>query len=134
MRNHIRGGIMGLYIAEALGVPAAFMSREQLKTKPVKGMQGFGTHNQPIGTWSHDTSMTLCLIDSLASGLNYQDVMNKFKAWLTEGAYTPHGEVFDLGIFKAVEYYKHKPEFKTELKKFSRLSQKGFRDLSEREF
>jgi len=53
---------------------------------------------QAPGTWSDDTSLTLCLIDSLASGLDYKDIMTKFQSWLTEGAYTPHGEVFDVGI------------------------------------
>lgn len=98
MRDTIVDGIMGLCVADALGVPAEFTSREQLKREPVTGMRGFGTHSQPVGTWSDDTSMTLCLLDSLSDGLNYQDIMNRFKAWLTKGAYTPHGEVFDVGI------------------------------------
>lgn len=98
MSNTIVDGIVGLCVADALGVPVEFMSREQLKREPVTGMRGFGTHSQPVGTWSDDTSMTLCLLDSLSDGLNYQDIMNKFKAWLTKGAYTPHGEVFDVGI------------------------------------
>mgnify|MGYP004702061879 FL=1 len=91
-------GIMGLCVADALGVPVEFNSRERLKANPVMDMRGFGTHNQPIGTWSDDTSMTLCLVDSLSDGLNYQDIMTKFKMWLIDGAYTPHGEVFDVGI------------------------------------
>ena len=98
MRNHVLDGIMGLCVADALGVPVEFNSRERLKANPVMDMRGFGTHNQPIGTWSDDTSMTLCLVDSLSDGLNYQDIMTKFKMWLIDGAYTPHGEVFDVGI------------------------------------
>lgn len=42
--------------------------------------------------------MTLCLLDSLSDGLDYKDIMEKFKSWLTEGEYTPYGEVFDVGI------------------------------------
>lgn len=98
MSNTILDGIMGLCVGDALGVPVEFISREVLKANPVTGMRGFGTHNQPIGTWSDDTSMTLCLVDSLAGGLDYKDIMTKFQLWLTEGAYTPHGEVFDVGI------------------------------------
>lgn len=98
MRNFVYDGIMGLCVADALGVPAEFTSREQHKREPVTGMRGLGTHSQPVGTWSDDTSMSLCLLDSLSDDLNYQDIMNKFKAWLTKGAYTPHGEVFDVGI------------------------------------
>ena len=98
MRNPVLEGVMGLCVADALGVPVEFNSRERLKSNPVKDMRGYGTHDQPPGTWSDDTSLTLCLLDSLASGLDYKDIMTKFQSWLTEGAYTPHGEVFDVGI------------------------------------
>ena len=98
MKNNILSGLMGLCIADALGVPVEFNSRERLKANPVREMRGYGTHNQPIGTWSDDTSMTLCLVDSLSDGLNYEDIMSKFKAWLVDGDYTPYGDVFDVGI------------------------------------
>ena len=32
---------------------------------PAADMTGYGTHGQPAGTWSDDTSMTLALIDAL---------------------------------------------------------------------
>lgn len=51
---------MGLCVADALGVPVEFNSREKLKANPVTDMRAYGTHNQPYGTWSDDTSMTLC--------------------------------------------------------------------------
>ncbi len=98
MKNHILDGIMGLCVADALGVPVEFNSRKSLKANPVKDMRGFGTHSQTTGTWSDDSSMTLCLVDSLSEGLNFQDIMTKFKAWLIDCDYTPHGEVFDVGI------------------------------------
>ena len=44
-----------------------------------------------------DTSMTLCLIDSLSKGLDYQDIMTKFLKWINDGEYTAHGRVFDVG-------------------------------------
>jgi len=98
MKNKVLGGIMGLCVADALGVPVEFMSREKLKMNPVIDMIGLGTHGQPVGTWSDDTSMTLCLVDSLIKSLDYSDILCKFHSWLKEGAYTPHGEVFDIGI------------------------------------
>lgn len=98
MRNRVLDGIMGLCVADALGVPVEFNSRERLKADPVTDMRAYGTHNQPSGTWSDDTSMTLCLLDSLSDGLDYQDIMGQFKSWLTEGKYTPHGDVFDVGV------------------------------------
>jgi ADP-ribosyl-[dinitrogen reductase] hydrolase len=97
MANHVFAGIMGLCVADALGVPVEFMDRETLKTNRVTGMRSYGTYHQPAGTWSDDTSMTLCLVESLAKGLDYHDIMTNFLKWLDEAAYTPHGEVFDVG-------------------------------------
>lgn len=97
MKHKVHDAIMGLCIADALGVPVEFTDRESLKANPVVGMRGYGTYNQPPGTWSDDTSLTLCLLDSLATGLDYKDIMEKFKAWYTQGEYTPHGKVFDIG-------------------------------------
>jgi ADP-ribosyl-[dinitrogen reductase] hydrolase len=97
MANHVLAGIMGLCVADALGVPVEFMDRETLKRNPVTGMRSYGTYHQPAGTWSDDTSMTLCLLDSLIKGLDYEDIMTNFLRWLDEAAYTPHGKVFDVG-------------------------------------
>jgi ADP-ribosyl-[dinitrogen reductase] hydrolase len=97
MKNNIINGIMGACVADALGVPVEFENRETLIENPVTNMRGYGTHNQKAGTWSDDTSMTLCLIDSLSKGLDYQDIMAKFLKWINDGEYTAYGEVFDVG-------------------------------------
>lgn len=108
MKNNVLSGIMGLTVADALGVPVEFKSRRTLESDPVTSMQAYGTYNQPAGTWSDDTSMTLGLVDSLAKGLNYGDIMKNFSEWLYEAEYTPHGEVFDVGIGtnKALDRFK----------------------------
>lgn len=98
MANNVLSGIMGLCVADALGVPVEFVDRETLRDNPVVDMRSYGTYNQPAGTWSDDTSLTLCLADSLINGLDYKDIMTKFYKWFSEGAYTPCGEVFDVGI------------------------------------
>lgn len=107
MSNNITNAIMGLCVADALGVPVEFMQRSKLKADPVIDMRAYGTYNQPAGTWSDDTSMTLCLLDSLANGLDYDDIMKKFRQWFNEGAYTPYGETFDVGnaTRKAINRY-----------------------------
>jgi len=108
MSNFILDGIMGLAVADALGVPVEFESRDSLSKNPVVGVRAYGTYNQPAGTWSDDTSMTLALADSLARGLNYNDIMENFIKWYEYGEFTPHGEVFDVGIAttKALLRYK----------------------------
>ncbi len=55
----IKAMTRGIAVADAVGVPVEFKSRETLKRKPVTDMFGFGSHNQPAGTWSDDTSLTI---------------------------------------------------------------------------
>lgn len=103
-----KDGLWGLMVGDALGVPAEFKSREWLHRMPVMMMTGFGTHNQEVGTWSDDTSMTLATMDSLCRGLDYENIMKRFKDWLFYNKeYTPHGEVFDVGgvCRKAIKNY-----------------------------
>jgi ADP-ribosylglycohydrolase len=61
----VKNGILGLVVGDALGVPVEFRSREELERDPVAGMRAYGTHHQPAGTWSDDSSMALCLMESL---------------------------------------------------------------------
>jgi len=98
MADFILDGIMGLAVADVLGVPVELESRASLSKNPVVGMRAYGTYNQTAGTWSDDTSMTLALADSLTRGLNYNDIMDNFIKWYEYGEFTPHGEVFDVGI------------------------------------
>jgi len=96
-KSKVIGGLLGLCIGDALGVPVEFTPRSVLKANPVTDMIGYGTHNQPPGTWSDDSSLALCLAESLCNGLNLQDIADKFVKWLYEGYWTPYGEVFDVG-------------------------------------
>lgn len=61
----IKAMTLGIAVAEAVGVPVEFKSREFLKRKPVTDMFGFGSHYQPSGTWSDDTIFFFCLLQSL---------------------------------------------------------------------
>jgi len=98
MENIVKAGIFGVCIGDALGVPVEFRSRDQLKRSPVTKMSALGTHHQPLGTWSDDGSLTLCLADSLNSGYDLEDIALKFLQWYNGEIWTPHGRVFDIGI------------------------------------
>lgn len=78
MRDRVLDGIMGLAVADALGVPVEFMGREALMRDSVVSMRTYGTNNKPAGTWPDDTSMTLCLMGSLSKELNYDGIMQNF--------------------------------------------------------
>jgi ADP-ribosylglycohydrolase len=98
MENLVKAGIFGVCVGDALGVPVEFRSRDQLKRSPVTTMRAFGTHRQPIGTWSDDSSLMLCLADSLFKGYDLEDIALKFLQWYNAEIWTPHGRVFDIGI------------------------------------
>lgn len=107
MNNIWLNGIMGVVVGDALGVPAEFCSREELKASPLTKMEGYGSYDVPEGTWSDDSSMTLATLDSLKNGYNPTDIMEKFADWLVDGKYTPNGEAFDIGrtCLKAIMSY-----------------------------
>jgi ADP-ribosylglycohydrolase len=95
----VKDGIIGFVVGDALGVPVEFSYREELEENPITGMEGYGTFNQPPGTWSDDSSMTIATMTSIINkrGIDYTDIMDEFCRWCYEGEYTPHGEVFDIG-------------------------------------
>ena len=94
--NKIYNGIMGLVVGDALGVPVEFKKRD---TYTVTDMTGYGTYNQPPGTWSDDSSLTLATLDSMVKlgKIDPADIMQNFFYWLDSGMFTPYGEVFDVG-------------------------------------
>ena len=59
---NLKSAIYGLAVGDALGVPYEFKKRGSFKCTD---MVGYGTHNQKVGTWSDDTSMTLATFYSL---------------------------------------------------------------------
>ena len=97
MKNIPKNALIGLAIGDALGVPVEFTSRRSLNDNPVKDMRAFGTHNQPAGTWSDDSSLTFCLAESLCKQFDLQTIANSFVKWLDYKKWTPHGKVFDIG-------------------------------------
>lgn len=94
----VKGALFGVATGDALGVPVEFVLRAELTKKPVSEMQGMGTHNQPAGTWSDDSSQTFCLSESLLLGLRSDLFANNLVRWLDEAYWTAHGDVFDVGI------------------------------------
>ena len=98
MKNKIESGLFGLAIGDALGVPVEFESRAYLKENSVVDMIGFGTHHQPAGTWSDDSSLAFCLAESLTNGFDLRDIARNFVKWYSTELWTAHGQVFDIGI------------------------------------
>lgn len=95
-RDLMRSCIYGLAVGDALGVPYEFRERG---TFTCTGMDGDGTHIQPAGTWSGDTSMALCICSSVKrlGRVDTADIGDRFRRWLQLGEFTCDGRVFDVG-------------------------------------
>lgn len=88
--------VYGAAIGDALGVPFEFKVRG---TFECTDMVANGSHNQPAGTFSDDTSMMIATCDSIRElgCIDCDDMRKRFRAWANEGAYTPDGYMFDIG-------------------------------------
>ena len=96
--DRVLGGLWGAVIGDALGVPVEFRSRALIHNDPVTNLRAFGTYNQPKGTWSDDSSLMLCMVDSLIRNqFDTADMGNRFVQWMEGELWTPWGKVFDIG-------------------------------------
>ena len=98
-----RAALLGLAVGDALGAPVEFQRRAARRQDPVMGMRAFGTHHQPAGTWSDDSSLTFCLAETLArkGGRTGEPDLGDFARrsinWLNLAYWTATAETFDVG-------------------------------------
>lgn len=105
LRSRVEGGLVGLLVGDALGVPYEFHPpdrlppREELEMVPPAGFRR-AHGGVPAGTWSDDGALALALTASLLEhgALDLDDLGARMLAWFENGAYTPDGRVFDVGI------------------------------------
>ena len=88
--------VYGAAVGDALGVPYEFRERG---TFACTGMVSGGSHGQPAGTFSDDTSMMLATCDSIreCGRIDTDDMRERFRTWAYKGKYTPDGIMFDIG-------------------------------------
>lgn len=98
MKKKIAAALLGLSVADAIGVPAEFKSRKYLQQNPVTGITGFSSHNVPPGTFSDDSSLAFCLAEALTKGFDLKTIAANFVAWRYNNYWTPFGTVFDIGF------------------------------------
>lgn len=96
--HDIQAALLGVAVGDALGVPVEFVSRAVLQERPVREMMGYGTHQQPAGTWSDDAAMTLCTAEALCTGFDAETLARLYVRWLSTGYWSAHGHVFDIGL------------------------------------
>ena len=92
LRDRFLGALLGLAVGDA--VAAATQYRRPGTFTPVGDMLGGGPFDLPRGAWSDDTSMALCLADSLLerNGFDARDQMDRYRRWQQEGFLSATGQ------------------------------------------
>ena len=94
--NQAQGCLLGMAIGDALGTAVEFKSRGTFEL--VKDLRGGGAFRLAPGEWTDDTSMALCLGQSLLDhGFDLKDQISKYLLWFREGYMSVNGRCFDIG-------------------------------------
>lgn len=104
-QEQMLGGLYGLLIGDAVGVPYEFHPAAQLP--PFEELEMIPPENfprshaaVPPGTWSDDGAQALCLLESLVERerMDLTDFAERIWGWLDRGLWAVDGVVFDVGV------------------------------------
>ncbi len=89
--------LLGLAVGDALGTTLEF--RRPGTFEPISDMVGGGPFGLAPGEWTDDTSMALCLAESLveSGGFDPADQMRRYLRWYRDGHLSVTGRCFDIG-------------------------------------
>ncbi|WP_409420833.1 ADP-ribosylglycohydrolase family protein [Pseudaeromonas sp. ZJS20] len=108
LNDKAMGAFAGLAIGDALGTTLEFMPRDQYE--PLQDIIGGGPFQLRAGEWTDDTSMALCLADSLLCCRQHNpiDQLERYSRWREEGENSVNGRCFDIGrtVSKALREFK----------------------------
>ncbi|HAX85339.1 MAG TPA: ADP-ribosylglycohydrolase [Cyanobacteria bacterium UBA11370] len=92
-----RGCLLGLATGDAVGTTLEFKPPGTFT--PIKDMVGGGPFDLEPGQWTDDTSMALCLAESLihCNGFDPTDQLQRYLEWYHEGHLSSTGHCFDIG-------------------------------------
>lgn len=96
-RDRFRGALLGLAVGDAVGTTVEFKPPGTFDR--VTDMVGGGPFGLPRGAWTDDTSMALCLAESLIErrGFDPVDQLERYVRWYREGHWSSTGRCFDIG-------------------------------------
>ena len=91
------GCLLGLAVGDAVGTTLEFKSRDSYAH--LTDMVGGGPFSLPVGAWTDDTSMALCLAISLLESNEFDpaDQMERYRRWQHQGYLSSTGTCFDIG-------------------------------------
>jgi ADP-ribosyl-[dinitrogen reductase] hydrolase len=98
LHDRYRGALLGLAVGDALGTTLEFKAPGTFK--PIADMIGGGPFGLQPGQWTDDTSMALCLAESLIGTRSFdpKDQMDRYCRWWKEGYLSSTGTCFDIGV------------------------------------
>ncbi len=98
VRDRYRGALVGLAVGDALGTTLEFKPPGSFE--PIEEIVGGGPFNLPAGAWTDDTSMALCLAESLLErkGFDPVDQLERYVCWYRDGHLSSIGRCFDIGV------------------------------------
>jgi ADP-ribosyl-[dinitrogen reductase] hydrolase len=96
-RDRYLGCLMGLAVGDALGTTLEFKAPGTFES--LKDLVGGGPFHLEPGQWTDDTSMALCLAESLIEnkGFDPVDQLKRYVRWYREGYLSSTGKCFDIG-------------------------------------
>lgn len=91
------GCLLGLAVGDAVGTTLEFKAPGTFK--PIDDMVGGGPFQLKPGQWTDDTSMALCLAESLieCQGFDAIDQLTRYRRWYKEGYLSAKDHCFDIG-------------------------------------
>ncbi|CAF0962881.1 unnamed protein product [Adineta ricciae] len=97
--KRIQGSMIGMALGDALGAHVEFRPHDYLLRHPVTDLEEGGTWGLSRGQFTDDTSMALCLANSLIvnHGFNAYDQLVRYKWWHEYGYMSSTGQCFDIG-------------------------------------
>ena len=98
-RESARAALLGLALGDALGTTLEFTPASNPFAPTVTTLVGGGPFRLPAGGWTDDTSMALCLGQSLVAcqGFDARDQMARYLRWKEQGENSVKGYCFDIG-------------------------------------
>ncbi len=97
LRDRFRGALLGLAAGDALGTTLEFKAPGTFR--PITDLTGGGPFRLQAGQWTDDTSMAMCLAESLLAcdGFDPADQMDRYLRWYHDGYWSTTGFCFDIG-------------------------------------
>ena len=100
-RDRAIGALVGLAVGDAVGTTLEFKPPGSFA--PISDMVGGGPFGLPVGAWTDDASMAMCLAESIldTGSLDSADQLRRYVNWWRDGYWSSTGSCFDIGTTPA---------------------------------